>query len=146
MTAKDVFIEAMRRTDARDHEGFLAMQAPDCEWQMPDGELHGREAVRRRMSVFWDGFSGEHHEIDRITEDGGTVYSEGRWLAVNTGPIVTPEGELPPTGRAVELKYAIILDVDVERGWANSVHLYFDQIGFLAQLGLVPEPAAAAAQ
>src|SRR3954471_14178160 len=128
MTATELYIEAMRRTDAHDYEGFLAMQAPDCEWQMPDGHLHGREAVRDRMRVFWEGFTQDRHELDRIAEEGGAVYCEGRWIAVNTGPIVTPEGTLPPTGRPVELKFLMVTDVDVVAGHATSVHLYFDQL------------------
>ena len=46
MTPKELFLEAMRRQDSGDHEGFLALQAEDCDWTVPGAELHGRDAVR----------------------------------------------------------------------------------------------------
>jgi ketosteroid isomerase-like protein len=143
MTRKELFVEAMRRTDAHDYEGFLEMQAPDCAWRLPDGELHGRNAVRERLRVFWEGFSEDRHELTRIAEEGGTVYCEGVWHAVNTGAIETPEGTLPATGRPLALHFMMAVDIDAEARHATSVHLYFDQMEFLGALGLLPEPAAA---
>jgi hypothetical protein len=55
----------------------------------------------------------------------------------------TPQGEVPATGREVALRFAVVVRGDVELGQARSVHLYFDQLEFLGQLGLIPEPAAA---
>ena len=39
MTAKEIFYEAMRRTDAGDQDGFLAMFADDCHWVVPGAEF-----------------------------------------------------------------------------------------------------------
>jgi hypothetical protein len=54
------------------------------------------------------------------------------------GPLATPTGEtLPPTGRRVSVR-----GVDVQTHLGGGVarhHIYFDQVEFLAQLGLMPE-------
>jgi hypothetical protein len=44
--------------------------------------------------------------------------------------------------RASAATRSIAVVVAVAAGYATSVHLYFDQLGFLAQLGLLPAQAA----
>jgi hypothetical protein len=47
----------------------------------------------------------------------------------------TPNGDVAPTGRAVELRWATyVTDGDT----LKSEHLFFDQMDFLGQLGLLP--------
>jgi|SRR4051794_11292297 hypothetical protein len=143
MTAKELFLEAIRRTDAGDIEGFVALHAPDCTWVTPNAELHGRDALREWLAPWVAGFPNERrHDLRRVVELDGTIYCEGAFVGVNDGAMETPEGVLPPTGRALVLPFALVVDVDVDAGHATAAHLYFDQIGFLGQLGLLPEPAA----
>jgi ketosteroid isomerase-like protein len=52
----------------------------------------------------------------------------------------TPTGEIPPTGRAVDLDYIQVLRF--RDGRHVSFHLMFDRLLMLEQLGLVPAPAA----
>ncbi|HEX7297930.1 MAG TPA: nuclear transport factor 2 family protein [Solirubrobacteraceae bacterium] len=146
MTAKELAIEAFRRSDARDLEGFVGMFAPDCEWVAPGTEARGHDALREYLQPFWLGFSRYHHEISRTVEGGDDVVAvEGTWNGVNDGPLLTPEGQqMPATGRAVTLHFVMVGTRDADSELIRSVHLYFDQIEFLGQLGLLPEPAAAA--
>src|SRR5437899_652308 len=124
MTPSELFLEAIRRSDSRDHEGFLAMQAPDCEWVVPGAELHGRDEVREWLEAFWQGFSSYKHLIDRVVESGDTVFAEGTWSGLHDGPLVTPEGEIPPTGKTVGFRFAIVIDGDLDAGHARSAHIY----------------------
>jgi hypothetical protein len=66
------------------------------------------------------------------------VVLEGAWIATHTGPLLTPGGEVPPTGRTINLPFAATMRVDGEH--VASMHVYFDQLAFLDQLGLVPKP------
>jgi predicted ester cyclase len=145
MTTKQLFLESMRRTDAREHDGYLALQAADCEWVVPVAELCGREQVQEWLRAFWQAFSSYRHEIRRVVDDGDCVYAEGVFSGVQDGPLTTPDGVLPATGKSVALRFAMVVsDHDLASGTARSVHLYFDQLEFLGQLGLLPEPATAA--
>jgi hypothetical protein len=146
MTPKELFLEAMRLNDSGDHEGFVERQAPDAVWKVPGGAtLNGRDEIREWLQPFWRGFSSYRHDITRITEDGSIVFAEGTWTGKNDGPLVMPDGsEAPGTGRTVSFGFAIVIDGDVERQQATSAHIYFDQMEFLMQLGLIPEPAQAA--
>jgi ketosteroid isomerase-like protein len=143
MTPKELFLEACRRTDAGDHEGFLAMQAPDSHWTVPGAELYGRDQLREWMQPFWQGFSNYLHTFTQVIESGDTVWAEGDWSGVNDGPLLSPDGEAPPTGKSVSFRFGMSVTGDWETGMANTVHLYYDQLDFLMQLGLAPEPATA---
>jgi len=64
------------------------------------------------------------------------------WPAgTHTGPLATPQGEVPPTGRTLQLP--ICLGFEVAAGRITSNHAYYDQMTLAAQLGLLPEPAPA---
>jgi hypothetical protein len=73
--------------------------------------------------------------------DGLTVVSENVLAGTHTGPLRTPQGEVPATGRRVE-SHGIAVQ-RVRAGLVESEHLYFDQLDLLAQLGVLPEPAKA---
>lgn len=69
---------------------------------------------------------------------GVSTRSEDREFT--TGPLITPEGELPATGRRVTVPFALVGTTRDER--LATVHNYHDRLEFLAQLGLMPAPAA----
>jgi ketosteroid isomerase-like protein len=77
---------------------------------------------------------------DRYVEDGDSVVVEGRFTGTNTGPLQTPAGELPATGRPLELPFADVFRL--AGGRITEHRIYYDTVGMLAQLGLMPEPAA----
>ena len=141
----DLTHEAFRRNDANDVDGFCAMQAADCEWVTPDGPLHGREAVREYVGRFREAFPDGRHTIDRAIESGDTVALEGRWSGTHTGTFATPQGDVPPTGRRLEMAFALFVTGEPAVGEAARVALYMDQLAMAAQLGLLPDPQATGA-
>ena len=72
-------------------------------------------------------------------EAGDTIVTEGVYGGTHTGPLDSPQGTVPPTGRAIDLPFVDIFRV--RDGKAVVHHLYFDQLTFMAQLGLMPQPA-----
>jgi ketosteroid isomerase-like protein len=144
MTARELYKEAMRRVDSGDQEGFLALMADDCRWRVPGAELRGKEQLVEWITPFWQGFSTFRHDLARtVAESDELVFGEGTWTGTNDGPLVMPDGELPPSGRTVSLPFAIAATRAPDGERIESVHLYFDQVGFLGQLGVLPESAAA---
>lgn len=142
MTPKELFLEAMRRTDTSDVEGFVAMQAEDCTWVVPGAELHGLDAIREWLAP-WGAFPGYRHELTTVLEHGDTVVAEGVWRGVHSRPLPTPQGDVAPTGRELSFRFAIALEIDPRAGRSRHVRVYFDQLEFLAGLGLAPDMAAA---
>lgn len=48
----------------------------------------------------------------------------------------SPQGEISPTGKSIELK--ALNAVHMRDGRMTALHIYFDQIDFMGQLGLLP--------
>jgi ketosteroid isomerase-like protein len=69
----------------------------------------------------------------------GNRSREDRFTGTHTGPLATDDGDVEPTGAAVELRFA---DVSrVRDGKIVAYHTYYDQLGLLTQLGLMGETA-----
>jgi predicted ester cyclase len=139
-------------TDMRDkhYEGVTSgdldkaasMMADDVENILPGappGAANGLEAFRAFAKPFASGFPDSAMENMTTIEAGDTIITEGLFTGTNTGPLETPMGTLPATGKKISLPFA---DIFVARDHKFvKHHLYFDQAAFMAQLGLVPEPA-----
>lgn len=73
--------------------------------------------------------------------DGETVVVQLTWGGTHTGPLQSPEGEIPPTGKEIDLPSCQV--IRVQDGKAVSMRQYFDMATLLSQLGVVPARAAA---
>lgn len=72
-------------------------------------------------------------EIVRSFTDGDTVIVEGIFSARQTGPVPTPNGEIPPTGNAVSFPFADFFEVS--DGRCVSHRVYYDNLTMMAELG-----------
>jgi ketosteroid isomerase-like protein len=116
------------------------MVAEDVEWtNVPTGQtFRGHEGMREFMQGWVDAFS------DGTTED--TTASAGEEFGVtefvgrgtHDGPLISPAGEIPPTGRSVE--FNLCEAYRFRGGKIVSGHTHFDSLGLMAQLGAVPPP------
>lgn len=75
-----------------------------------------------------------------MLEAGDAIAVEGTFVGTHTGPMQGPGGTVAPTGRRLELPFADFFTV--REGTVVEHHIYYDQLGFLAALGLMPQPAA----
>jgi predicted ester cyclase len=100
---------------------------------VPAGELHGREQMLAFQQAFWSGFPDARLTLVRLITEGDTAAAEGLLSGTQTGPFPVPGGELPPTGRAVEMRWSAVYETRGDE--LTSEHLYFDQVDFLSQLG-----------
>lgn len=132
------FFEAV---DDHDWDGLRAILADGGRCTMPDADVEGADAVveylQRMAGVFPDG----RHSVETALSVGDTVATEGVWTGSHGGPLPTPMGEVPATGRRLAISWAAFFTV--RDGRVQAGRMYFDQLAFMVQLGLVPEPAAA---
>jgi len=64
---------------------------------------------------------------------GNTVFLELTWHGKQTGPLQMPSGEIPASGKEIELRALQV--VEVADGKAKSVRQYFDMATMLQQIG-----------
>ncbi len=124
-----------------DMELSLSVHADDVQATVPGaGTLNGNAAFAEFSKPFMAGFPDAKVHVEDMIEAGDVVVVEGRFTGENTGPLATPQGELPPTGRSIDLRFADVFRV---RDGKVVVHnIYFDQMEFMQQLGLMPGPEA----
>ena len=104
-----------------DNEEKAACAAFFCSWfaAFPDARL-------------------EVHAV-HIVDD--VAVEEGTFTGTQNGVLHGPMGDIPPTGRSVEVDYIQVLRF--HDGKHVSFNLMFDRLMMLEQLGLVPTPALA---
>jgi predicted ester cyclase len=110
----------------------------------PGAQPRGREQILDWLGGYWEGFPDARNEIARSIEAGPLVAAEGKLTGTHTGPLRTPQGEVQPTGRSVEIRWMAMYEVRGDE--LVSEQLYFDTGEFMTQLGLAPAPAEAGAQ
>jgi len=119
-----------------DVSGLKDLYAADADVAIPGASAQGREHVGALWAAFISAFpDGELTELLRL-DCGGYIVSENNLSGTHTAPLVTPQGEIPATGNSVSVDGVSIFKI--ENGEIKSEHLYFDQMTFLAQLGLIP--------
>ncbi len=64
---------------------------------------------------------------------GNQVILEVSWHGTHTGPLATPQGEIPPSGKSQTTPAAWVLDYEGD-SLVESRH-YFDMLTFLQQIG-----------
>ena len=69
-------------------------------------------------------------------EDGERIAVEGVLTGTFTAPMQTPKGQAPPSGNAFALPFADVFTV--AGGLIAGHRVYYDQVDFLTQLGLLP--------
>lgn len=138
---EELAMRVLDLTDRQDWAGREALLTPDFDFVAPNGSGRGPAATTAYSRPFVGAFPGAHHEVDVVVSHGDVAAVEGRWIATHSGPLSTPGGEIPATGRTITLPFAATMRVRGDR--LASLHLYFDQLAFLAQLGVVPQSRAA---
>jgi steroid delta-isomerase-like uncharacterized protein len=127
--------------NAGDLDGVMDLYAEDATQLMPEGVFDGREAIRERLArdldaceIVW--------KVESFVEQGDSFADEWSFVATQTGPFALPDGTvLPPSGKQVELRGMEF--VQVRDGKIVVDNLYYDNLAVMAQLGLVPQGAAA---
>jgi predicted ester cyclase len=125
-----------------DFSKAAALYAPDAVIVTPDqGELQGGDQFAEYMKQFFAAFPDAKYEPLFSYEDGNTAIDEGYFVGTNTGEIQLPTGDsLPATGKFLRTRSCDI--ATVENGRVTSHRLYFDQVEFLTQLGLMTDTPA----
>ena len=126
-------------TSTPDLKAVAELYAADAVAVTPDaGEVHGRDNIVDYWRQMTDAVTDASYETVYAVEVGDTAIDEGFYSGTNTGPLPLPSGEsLPATGKRVRIRgcdFATVVD-----GRIVSYRLYFDQMDFLGQLGLLPE-------
>jgi predicted ester cyclase len=106
---------------------------------MPPGqqELHGTEVFFGFLEEFLIAVPGYTDTLSNMIADGDRVAYVSTMKGTQTGPL----GAIPATGKPFTLVNIIIQRL--EDGKIAETWVSWDNVAFLSQLGLMPEPPAA---
>ncbi|MEV5971348.1 nuclear transport factor 2 family protein [Streptomyces sp. NPDC051921] len=137
--ARDVMDRLTEAVTHGDLKTIADLYTEDAVALTPDeGEIQGRDAIVEYWRSMTTSIPDATFTYRNRFEIGDTAVDEGIFTGKNTGPIPLPDGEtLPATGRTVNIRGIDL--AQVKDGRITSYRLYFDQMEFLDQLGLLPE-------
>jgi steroid delta-isomerase-like uncharacterized protein len=119
----------------KDWTAVAAVLAPGCVYD--EVATHRRVQGVNEIIAAWRGWATALPDckasFDTVSVSGNTVTLELTWRGAQTGPLETPGGALPPSGRSIEIRACQI--VEVADGKVQSVRHYFDMATLLQQLG-----------
>jgi steroid delta-isomerase-like uncharacterized protein len=138
MSLLDQAKEFFAALNAKDMDRVVSMISPSAEVYSPIGSFTGGEAYREWMQMHFRAIPDFTHEIRGLAvESGQTLAFELHATGTMTGPLATPKGDVPPTGKTVDVSAADFWRFDEDRRIVEY-HLYFNLLDFLGQLGLDP--------
>ncbi len=84
-------------------------------------------------------FPDNEVQVRSIARGGSGGAQESTFSGTHLRPLASPEGEIPPSGRSVSLRFTVVHTIQEDR--VRTFHLCFDRADLMAQLGLLPSPA-----
>lgn len=120
--------------NAHDAEKFASYYAEDAMVTDPmyPQSLRGREAVQQDITEFMGALPDVVSDLQQMLVDGATVATHGAMTGTQTGPMPTPSGEIPPTGRPVKVPMGVFRRFGAD-GKVAEEHRYYDVAGLAAQ-------------
>jgi steroid delta-isomerase-like uncharacterized protein len=123
--------------NARDLDRVAAICAEDFTLEdLPAGmTLRGPDGMRGWLQNWITAAPDSHAEVSLIFGEGEHVATEHFGTATHTGPLQTPNGELPPAGARLEIWFSE--NYVVRDGKLVSMRVFYDGAAVLRQLGLL---------
>lgn len=139
-------IEVARRLldafNAADWDTFRATLAPDGVLEeVPTGRrAEGADAIVALMQGWKRAFPDGRGTVRNLFGSGNAALLEVDWDATHTGPLVTEQGSIPPSGKSVRIDTVLVLEVEGDQ--AKLTRHYFDLLQILTPIGAVPAGAS----
>jgi steroid delta-isomerase-like uncharacterized protein len=137
--AREVFEKGTRAFNAHDVAGLAELLAEDVVFEAPGGVRgQGKDACAQFFGGWLNAFPDAHVDVQNVEIFDDVGFEEGLFTGTHNGVLHSPTGDIPPTGRPVEIRYMQALRF--KNGKHSAFHLMFDRLDMLEQLGLVPAP------
>ena len=128
------YLDAFNRAD---WEMYKATLTPDSVHFEPGGiECHGPDASAEGVKVFKDAFPDLEGVVIRLMTGAQDAAAEIVWRGTHTGPLVTPAGTIPPTGKPITVHATKVFGF--EGGRIKYSRHYWDMTELLGEIGAMP--------
>jgi steroid delta-isomerase-like uncharacterized protein len=97
--------------------------------------FQGPEGYKQFVQGWAGAFPDSKVVLKKIIVADGYAVAEFQGQGTHTGPLPTPGGPIPPTGKQVDIPFCEVLEI--KEGKVTSAHTYFDSATMMRQLGLI---------
>lgn len=137
-TVTSMFEQQLESFNRHDPASFAAWYASDARVADPqfDEPLQGAEAVAKDVADWFGAFPDIAARHGHRVSDGDAYAVEWHMEGTHNGSLVTPEGHIPATGRAVRMVVVAIGRLNADGRIVEERRAY-DLAGVMNQLGLM---------
>jgi steroid delta-isomerase-like uncharacterized protein len=130
--------ENIEATNARDWARFKETLAKDVVYdEVGTGRLiKGADAWTEAYQGWIEAFPDVQGKISAVHAAGDTATVELTWDGTQTGPLVTPNGTIPASGKRQQTRASLVMTFDGDA--IKEAHHYFDMVSLLTQIGAMP--------
>jgi len=134
--AIEVTKEQLNAFNEKNWDKWLSLSAEDCYYDevATHSKLTGRDNVLVAMKGWANAFPNVEGTCEHISADGNKTTIQITWKGKHTGPLHTPDGEIAPTGKDIEIRACQV--AEIEDGKIKTIQNYFDMMTMMTQLGL----------
>jgi len=139
---RQLVLRNVEAVNNHDLDAMVDTAVTDLEVVGPDGSYRGRDRFLEELGTLIKAFPDYRFLMGDLIVEGNKVAYVARLEGTHLGPYQTADGRtVPPTGKRVVLQ---MVNVRYVRG-GKIIKLVnsWDRLSLLAQLGLLPSPAAA---
>lgn len=145
MDIKELVQKSVDEWNAKDKKAFIANFTEHSKITVPGGVvLHGLKGVAKLWDIWQGALPDNSGAISTIFVSDDRACAEVTFEGTHTGTLHIADGQIPATGRRVCVPIAQVHTISDDK-FVTS-HLYFDQFGLLAEIGLIPVPGPAGQQ
>ena len=127
-----------RAVESGDEAAMVDSLTDDCDFLSPGGAVSSAKEAATFAGAFMTAFPDARFEFQAWVESGDTAAAEGAYSGTHTGTLVSPQGDIPATGKSITITFAAVSKV--RNGRVSYHHAYWDNAAFMMQLGLMPPP------
>jgi steroid delta-isomerase-like uncharacterized protein len=143
MAITDTVRKFFQAVNDSDSDAAAALVTDDAEFRDIPGDrrYNGPDGVKANFEFWLGAFPDGKVEIVKIIEAGDTAVVEYKGRGTNTGTLRMETGDIPATGKQVEMEFCDVLEMRGDK--IAGGRSYYDTGSLMQQLGLIPVPAAA---
>jgi steroid delta-isomerase-like uncharacterized protein len=136
--APDIARAVIEAFNVADWDRLRSLVTPDIVYEEAGTGRHieGVEDYLAMCRTWRKGFPDAIGEVDNVISAGDTVALEVTWSGTHTGPLATPSGEIPATGKPFTVKSSAWYLITEDR--VENLRHHLDVLGILNQLGVLP--------
>jgi predicted ester cyclase len=141
-TPREILDQAVTAWNAKDEARLLAIASQDIDLPSPGGlTFRGLDGFHQWYQLWMEGFPNRLLRVHNIVSATDQLIYEGTFTGTHTGVLHLPTGDVPPTGRRINVDYVGVLRIS--NGRMSYLRHYLDVMDLMAQLGLVGVEAKA---